>query len=96
MENDSLVWTWAHTFDETISDQSFWNASQVRVNWERRTRRGFSWKSNVSSTGDNFNPGIGFVPRSDYIHIGQELNYGWMPREYSLLHWHSLKLDVSV
>ncbi|MEX1269182.1 MAG: DUF5916 domain-containing protein [Balneolaceae bacterium] len=94
--NDYLVWTWAQTIDENINDLLFWDASQVRINWERRTRRGFSWKSTINRTGDKYNPGIGFVPRSDYFHIGQEINYGWMPGENSPLHWHSLKLDGSV
>ena len=95
-DNDYLVWTWAQTIEENLNSQSFWSDSRMRINWERRTRRGFSWQSSLSRTGVAYNPGVGFVPRLDYFRVGQTINYGWMPGGNSPLHWHSIQIDGAI
>jgi hypothetical protein len=92
-QNDYLTLMWSHTFDEQISNSSIWSTSRLRVNWERRTRRGFSWSSTYTRSGDSYNPGIGFVSRLDYHRFSQVVNYGWMPGSSSPIHWHSLELN---
>ena len=95
-DDDYLSWAWAQSVDEETLDMSFFDVSRFRVGWERRSRQGFAWQSNISRSGTAYNPGIGFVPRLDYFRIGQSINYGWMPGQESSLHFHSLELDGAV
>lgn len=92
-QNDYLTLMWSHSFDERMNNTSLWATSRLRINWERRTRRGLSWNTVYSRSGDTYNPGIGFVSRLDYHRFSQRINFGWMPGSTSPLHWHSLEVN---
>ncbi len=91
--NDYLSYIWAHTFDEQIESDSFFDSSKIRINVERRSRRGFSYLSTLGYSGQTYNPGVGFVPRGNYYMAEQSLNYGWIPSSNSPLLWHSFGVD---
>ncbi|MCC5941111.1 MAG: carbohydrate binding family 9 domain-containing protein [Balneolaceae bacterium] len=91
--DDYFSYVWAFTMDEQIGGNSITDASKVRINMERRTRRGFSYETTVGYSGETYNPGTGFVPRNNYYMAEQNLRYGWLPGSASPLLWHSFSVE---
>ncbi|MEO5798758.1 MAG: DUF5916 domain-containing protein [Gemmatimonadales bacterium] len=61
------------------------DASQVRVNWERRASQGLIYSVSSKWSGRDFNPGLGFEERQDYSMQDLELDYNWISKQgYSL------------
>ena len=69
---------WAHTIDEDL-DKSPTAAGLGRIWFEQRGQVGFGYAAAVTWSGPDFNPGIGFVSRSDFIEPFLRLAYGWFP-----------------
>jgi|WetSurSiteA1Bulk_404760.scaffolds.fasta_scaffold00754_4 hypothetical protein len=55
------------------------------VNLERRSEEGFAYNFNYSYSGQEFNPGMGFVQRPGIQGFQGGLLYGWIPGEESKL-----------
>lgn len=94
--DDYFSWAWAQSIEEQTKDIAFFDKSRLRLHWERRTREGFAWQSTVSRSGTDYNPASGFVPRLDYLRLGQVFTYGWMPGAQSPLQLHAVELDGAV
>ena len=89
-----LTWNWAQSFDDAdaggvdVFDRSF-----ARLRWERRGIDGFTYGFDISRAGDTFNPEMGFLSRSDYVRVGDNISYGWRPGAESILLRHTLTLN---
>ena len=60
-------------------------ASQARIDWARRSSQGLIYFVRFKWVGPDFNPGLGFEPRTDYSFGALELDYNWISRSgYSL------------
>lgn len=94
--DDYLTWALAQSVAEETIDLSPMSTTRMRLFWERRTREGFAWQSSVSRSGEAYNPGIGFIPRLNYWHAGQVLNYGWIPDENSILQLHAVEVSGDI
>lgn len=53
------------------------------ITWERRTDEGFAYDLSYTYTGEQMNPGMGFMRRNDIQGMGSRLQYGWFPDENS-------------
>ncbi|MBN2480784.1 MAG: carbohydrate binding family 9 domain-containing protein [Bacteroidales bacterium] len=49
------------------------------VKWERRSEEGFAYELGYSYSGQEFDPGIGFVRQGSMQNISGNLQYGWLP-----------------
>jgi hypothetical protein len=74
----------AQTYDSKIGNSiGSLDPAFFLVNWERRSEEGFAYLFNYTYTGQQFNPGIGFVMRPGIQGIQSNLLYGWLPGEQS-------------
>lgn len=94
-EDDYLSYALAQTVDEE-KDLSFSSTTRFRLGLERRSREGFAYQTEISRSGDAYNPESGFVPRIDYFRVGQGFRYGWLPGSESPLLWHSIQMKGAV
>ncbi|MFQ6615173.1 MAG: DUF5916 domain-containing protein [Fidelibacterota bacterium] len=91
--DDYLTLNWAQTADtETTEPILSLATTRFRLNWERRTKEGLGFDLSVSRQGMDYNPGMGFVPRTNYTLFRNEVSYGWFPDEDSPIFSHSLSL----
>ena len=82
--DDYLNVKWAQTYDSDIDNRmTSLDPSFVMVNWERRSEKGFGYDFNYTYSGEQFNPGIGFVMRGAVQGLNGQLLYGWLPGEDS-------------
>jgi hypothetical protein len=94
--DDYLTANWAQSF--TALEQPTGDPmarSLVRLNWERRGTDGLRYGFGVTRVGHVFEPGLGFILRSDYTRLGDRISYGWRPGADSPLQFHSLTMDGS-
>jgi len=93
--DDFCIFNWAQTFEDSSENNNpaSLNLSRISFGWERRTKQDLSYYFNLSRTGKNFNPGIGFINRDNYTRFGSKILYGWIPGEKSWLQRHYLYLD---
>lgn len=84
--DDYLNVKWSQTYDSQLDntlgslDPSFFLA-----NWQRRSEKGFSYDLKYIYSGQEFNPGIGFVRMEAVQGFNTNLRYGWFPGEASKL-----------
>ena len=73
---------WAQTFDgESDANKAFsLDPSYLKVSWSRSKNRGIIYASSFSFAGKNFNPGMGFQQRENYIRHGYRLQYKFAPK----------------
>ncbi|MBN1158688.1 MAG: carbohydrate binding family 9 domain-containing protein [Bacteroidales bacterium] len=86
----------AQTYDDKIGnrfnsiDPMFFSA-----NWERRTQKGLIYQLGYSYSGEEFNPGIGFVNKGSLQGFTGNLSYGWMPGRESKIYLITAGVDAS-
>ena len=74
----------AQTYDKEIDNKlASIDPTFFRINWERRTDKGFAYNLTYSYSGKQFDPGIGFVQKASLQGVDGELLYGWLPDEKS-------------
>jgi len=76
--DDYLTFTWAHTFDETEGFQrssSPTESGRISAEFERRLQDGFGYETGFVWSGPDYNPGMGFIQRTDFTQFSQEFNY---------------------
>jgi len=84
--DDYLIVKLAQSNEDTLDSKlSSLDPSFIMVNWERRSEEGFAYNVNYTYSGQQFNPGIGFVMRGGVQGINGQLLYGWIPGEQSKL-----------
>ena len=91
---DYLKIHWTQTFDDSLSNNPLsLTPSRMSFNWEKRTMKGFAYDLGLSRTGEDFDPGMGFILRNGYTRIGDRLLYGWISGERSPLQRHDVFLQ---
>jgi hypothetical protein len=91
---DYLTLNWSQSFDDDEPDvDSPLARGFMRVRWERRGLDGLTYTADVSKAGAAFDPGVGFLLRSDYVRVGDRISYGWRPEPESTLLRHTLALN---
>lgn len=81
MENDYITVNWAQT-TETDSKTDF-DASLIRLEWERRKTRGLGFAGEFIHTGRRYNPEVGFVDRTGVLTFSNEVTYGFFASDDS-------------
>lgn len=97
--DDYLSLQWAQTFDDQMIDSGDLNginSGRVNALVERRRRQGFGYATGLTWSGPHFNPGIGFIQRSDFSMVDQVVSYSWLPGAASNLLWHTLGFQGAV
>jgi hypothetical protein len=62
-----LTLKWAGTVDDAEGDSvSLTDRSVLDARWERRTQRGLGYTFNLTRSGSDYDPGIGFLQRRDF------------------------------
>ena len=78
--DDYLNVKWAQTYDSKIGNKmTSLDPAFMMINWERRSEEGFAYNFNYTYSGEQFNPGIGFVMRGGVQGFNSQLLYGWIP-----------------
>jgi hypothetical protein len=89
--DDYLSMKWAQTFETGARNNALSLApARISLNWERRSEKGLAYDLSYSQSGTDFNPGIGFEARDNYIRIGDQIQWGWLPGESSRLYSHRI------
>ena len=84
--DDYLNVKWSQAYDsKTDTKLNSLDPSFILVDWERRSEEGFGYKLNYTYSGQEFNPGVGFVMRGGVQGLNGQLMYGWIPGENSKL-----------
>ncbi|KAA3618611.1 MAG: hypothetical protein DWQ05_06530 [Calditrichaeota bacterium] len=86
--DDYLSFTAARTYienkDEPVSN-ALKNSGRLNLSINRRAREGFGYGISSSWAGKDYDPGVGFVFRSDFTRFGGRAGYTWRPNEQSFL-----------
>lgn len=91
--DDYLNLKWSQTYDnETGNKMNSLDPSFMLVSWERRSEEGFAYNLKYSYTGQEFNPGVGFVQMTGVQSVNGELMYGWIPGVNSRYFSYNVKL----
>jgi hypothetical protein len=92
--DDYLIMKFAQTFDNdpvSGTDIEDLNSARLTMEWQRRRRQGLGYNFGFIWSGPNYDPGIGFVQRSDFKFGTADLNYTWFYDDNSTrLQWHKL------
>ncbi|WP_041327132.1 carbohydrate binding family 9 domain-containing protein [Robiginitalea biformata] len=90
--DDYLTLQWAQTFDSRFVDQAAadFKSGRLALEMNRRRRRGFGYTVGAIFSGPNYNPGVGFVDRSDFKYGTTALSHTWF-RESGPFIWHKLE-----
>ncbi len=96
--DDYFSINWAQSLDSdslqalTLPQQ---NTGRLRIAWDKRTDRGLFYRARLGWSGDEYNPGVGFVRRVNFTRLLGQIGYGWYPGKESLLFKHSLGVQAS-
>ncbi len=90
--DDYLNFQWAQSFDNqdsSVASRDFKNG-RLSLELNRRRRQGFGYTFGIILSGPNFNPGIGFVDRSDFKFGTAALSHTWLKAKGPFI-WHTLQ-----
>jgi hypothetical protein len=91
MGDDYLSLQWAQTFDRAATaGADVTTGGRFTAELERRRRAGFGYRSGWAWSDAGYNPGIGFVQRTDFFLSDQTISYTWLPTEPSRFIWHTI------
>lgn len=95
--NDFLTVNWLQTFEsDRPAESSGLDGSLARVQWERRALEGLLYDLDLSWVGQNYNPGLGFIRRTNYWRVGNRIAYGSRVEGASPVLRHTVGVDGSV
>ncbi len=95
--DDYLSLNWAQSFeDEAVNEVLSLDPSRFRVGWERRKTEGVGYNFSISRMGKDYDPGMGFEMREDYLRFGTRMLYGWIPGDESFINNHYVFLQGSI
>jgi len=84
----------AHSLDsKTHRDVGGMDPWRMQFVWDRRSDLGLAYDVTFTWTGRDFNPGIGFMRKTDYLGGYLMAQYGWAPEESSWLLRHKIKTE---
>lgn len=78
--NDYMEFQAAQSIDSDI-DYDGINSARLRFVWQRRANRGFGYGTWITRSGASFNPGLGFIQRTDFMRYELFTSYGYFPGE---------------
>lgn len=82
--DDYLSFKMSQIYDSKIDNKlSSLKPAFLNVNWERRSEKGFAYNLNYFYSGQEFNPGIGFIMRHGVQGAGADISYGFQPGQDS-------------
>ncbi len=77
--NDFLTANYTQTFDsDNPTNNSFYNAGKLYLNWQNRSNVGFSYEFMLSRAGEFYDPEMGFELMENYSRGFGSLSYGWI------------------
>jgi len=89
--DDYLSLAWAQTFENgKKNDPASLDPARFRVNYQRRTQQGLGFNLDISRAGLDYNPGLGFEMRENFLSTHDRVLYGWFPGEKSWLQSHNI------
>lgn len=93
LSNDYINIKMAQVFDNSLQNKAF-SLDQLRLhfNWSRFNEKGLNYDFTWSRSGQNFDPKLGFLMRSNYTHYFGGIGYGWIPGESAALQSHKINL----
>jgi len=80
MGNEYATVSLARTFDDGASEPDLLDAALLRLRWQRRAEGGLSYAAEAIRSGSAFNPGVGFITRTDVSSLDGHLQYLWYTR----------------
>ena len=86
--DDYFSYSLAHTFNDSlagINDVSLLKSGLARFVWERRRNQGLGYVFSAKTSGEEYDPGVGFVLRNDVTQLNGEISYGMLGPERSRL-----------
>ncbi len=95
--DDYLTTKWAQTFDSRRLDEkdvAAFGSGRLLVELQRRRRDGFGYSTSFTWSGPDYDPGLGFTQRNDFVQLEERVWHGWLPSAESSLLWHALSLDA--
>ncbi|MCY4205811.1 MAG: DUF5916 domain-containing protein [Bacteroidetes bacterium] len=81
--NEYFDLKWAQTFDDASQRKDPRANGFARVQIERRTNIGFSYRMATAWGGTEFEPGVGFVSRTGFVQPFIVTGYGWFASDQS-------------
>lgn len=66
---------WAQSFDEGIDEGSALDAGVIQARWDRRRDDGLSYAAELIRVGGDYNPGLGFQNRRDFLMTAARVQY---------------------
>ncbi|MEW5900317.1 MAG: DUF5916 domain-containing protein [Acidobacteriota bacterium] len=92
--DDYLSLAWAQSFEDgKKNNPASLDPARFRVGYERRTQQGFGFSLGFSRAGPEYNPGLGFEMRENFMATRERILYGWIPGEKSWLQSHSVFVE---
>jgi len=76
--NEYLTIQWSQTYDSGLDESGFPDNSLARFRWERRRQEGFSYFTDVTWAGPDYQPDTGFFLRRDFLKNVGNLTYRFM------------------
>lgn len=89
---DFLTVQWSQSFDDALMRRRPFDSGRAAIAAERRRRRGVGYNSIVEWAGNAYNPGVGFIQRTDYTLLDHTTDYTWIGSAESPLIFHRLAL----
>ena len=92
-DDDYLTLQWAQSFDSRIENDAFndFNSGRLALELNRRRRRGFGYTIGTILSGPNYNPGVGFLDRSDFKYGTARFSNTWLNKKGPFI-WHKLEI----
>jgi len=91
--DDYLTLKWAQTFANDYANNPLsLTPARLRLNWRRRSSKGWGYAASLDRAGAEYDPGVGFEPRDDFSKLAVGLIYGWLPGSSTKLFSHQVSL----
>ena len=94
--DEYVALVWSQTLEEDSEALTMLDRARVHARWERRRFDGFGYDLSLVRSGPAYNPSLGFSLRQDYMRFGDQIFYGWLPGNKSLLQRHQLSINGAV
>lgn len=89
--DDYLTLKWAQTFCDSCTNNSIsLDPARIRMQWEKRTVKGFNYDFSADRAGIDYNPAMGFELRENYTRLSGTARYGWIAGDKSKVLRHRL------
>ena len=85
---DFLIYQVSQSFDGRVASDNVLNHARLALAAERRRRRAWGYNSIMEWAGPDYDPGVGFTERSNYLMADHSTSYTWIGSESSSLIWH--------